>query len=118
VRALSSASLRNKLFILSYTVLLTSGTYLEEYLVNPLATLDTALPASLNTGLSKAPSTYRLPNGSEFETYPAPGLYPYIGLYGSPLGSKLVIGLSLVFCGGSSSTIPPSAYFFQSQYFS
>nr|DAX04668.1 MAG TPA: hypothetical protein [Bacteriophage sp.] len=37
-------------------------------MVNPLATLDTALPANLNTGLSKAPSTYRLPNGSEFET--------------------------------------------------
>ena len=43
-------------------------------------------------------------------TQPAPGLYPYVGLYGSPLGSKLVIGLSLVFCGGSSSIIPPFAY--------
>lgn len=51
-------------------------------------------------------------------TQPAPGLYPYVGLYGSPLGSKLVIGLSLVVCGGISSIVPPSAYFFQSQYLS
>jgi hypothetical protein len=51
---------------LAYILALASN--LEEYLVNPLAILDTALPASLNTGLSKAPSTYRLPNGSEFET--------------------------------------------------